>query len=162
MNIHTANLPLERPVAGGNAEPSQYLAFDLQGEMYLLPLRHVREIIQYRAVAAVPSMPDCVCGIINLRGNVIPVIDLATRFGGSARTPGRRAVILILEIEGAVGQKNYGAIVDAVSEVMALAATDIGPAPTFGLSARTDFIAGVATRGQEVMLALDVELLLAI
>jgi purine-binding chemotaxis protein CheW len=162
MSANTAHLSPERPVAASNAEPSQYLAFDLQSEIYLLPLRHVREIIQYRAVAAVPSMPDCVCGIINLRGNVIPVIDLATRFGGSTRTPGRRAVILILEMETGGGQKNYGAIVDAVSEVMTLAAADIGPAPTFGLNVRTDFIAGIATRGQEVMLALDVETLLAI
>lgn len=162
MNANTANLALERPVATSDAESSQYLAFDLQSEKYLLPLHHVREIIQYRTVAAVPSMPDCVCGIINLRSNVIPVIDLAKRFGGSAHTPGRRAVILILEIETAEGQKNYGAIVDAVSEVMTLAATDIGPAPKFGLSVRTDFIAGVATRGQEVMLALDVGVLLAI
>lgn len=162
MNALTLPARPEHNVEISAAQPSQYLAFELQREMYLLPLRHVREIIQYRAIVAVPKVPACVCGIINLRGNVIPVIDLATRFGGVACQPDRRAVILILELETATGIQRYGAIADSVSEVLALAAADIGPAPTFGPRVRTDFIAGVATRDQTVMLSLDVETLLTL
>lgn len=162
MNASIARESFDESTMMVEGDLSQYLAFTLAGEMYCLPLDRVREIIQYREVAIVPMMPDCVRGVINLRGSVIPVVDLAARFGRKVHMPGKRSVILILEIMVDENRQTYGLIVDAVSEVLALSSAEIDRAPAFGTGLRTEFIAGVAKHQGAITLILDAGTLLAL
>lgn len=135
----------------------QYLSFMLGGEMFAMDLLSVREIIQYADETAVPMMPSCVRGVINLRGAVVPVVDLAVRFGREPIQTGRRSCIVIVEREGVV----LGVLVDAVNTVLDICPGDIEPAPSFGARLRNDFIAGVGKWNSRLVILLNVETVLA-
>ena len=123
--------------------PQQYLTFQLGGEMFAVGILHVKEIIEYGVVTEIPMMPRFIRGVINLRGAVVPVIDLTARFGGAATVAGRRTCIVIVELPENEGQQVIGVVVDAVSEVLEIAASAIEPPPTFGARIRADFIRGM-------------------
>lgn len=125
------------------AGPQQYLTFQLGGEMFAVGILNVKEIIEYGAVTEIPMMPRCIRGVINLRGAVVPVIDLTARFGGTATLAGRRTCIVILELPENEGQQVIGVVVDAVSEVLEIAGAAIEPPPSFGAKIRADFIRGM-------------------
>jgi len=116
----------------------QYLAFSLSGEMYAIPLLGVKEIIEYGGVTPIPTMPEFIRGVINLRGRVVPVMDLSARFGDAATVVNDRSCIVILEQDS--GQKDMGMVVDSVNAVVDIVETDIEPPPSFGAKIRTDFI----------------------
>jgi len=156
MNTSVALVRSDFTVDTLDSALSQFLTFKLRMDTYAIPLGHVREIIQYRDVTVVPMMPSCVRGVINLRGNVIPVVDLEVRFGHKSREPGQRSVILILEMRVEDEYHIYGVVVDAVSDVMALSADDIRPTPSFGNGLHNEFILGVAKPNGVVMLILAV------
>ncbi len=118
----------------------QYLAFTLQGERYGVGLTDVREIIGYAKPTPVPTMPPFLLGVINLRGHVVPVLDLARRFGTDATQIHQRSGVVILETAGQV----LGVVVDAVNAVIDLSAGQIEPAPGFGAGARRAFLKGMA------------------
>ncbi len=124
------------PVAGlpaGIGEPQQYLVFSLCGETFAIGIRRIKEIIEYGHLTEVPMMPDLVRGVINLRGAVVPVVDLAVRFGRAPTAIARRTCIVIVEIEAQPGASHViGVIVDAVNEVLDIPAHDIEPPPSFG------------------------------
>jgi purine-binding chemotaxis protein CheW len=121
----------------------------------------IREIIEYTNLTAVPMMPPYIRGVINLRGAVVPVTDLLVRFGKPSAAVTKRTCIVIVEIAGPEGQQTVGLVVDAVNEVLDLAAEDIEPPPTFGANIRTDFIRGMGrVRGKFVIL-LDVNHVMA-
>lgn len=124
-------------------ELGQFLTFLLGGEMFAINILSIKEIIEYRPLTEVPLMPDFIRGVMNLRGAVVPVIDLAARFQRPAIEVGRRTCVVILEIchEGRV--QDVGIVVDAVSEVIELEAAQIEPPPAFGAKVRTDFIQGM-------------------
>ena len=124
--------------------PSQYLTFVLGEEQFAVGILHVKEIIEYAAMATVPMMPDCVRGVINLRGAVVPVIDLSARFGRGVAAIGKRTSIIIAEIEDGEGKQVLGMMVDAVNAVVEIEPPDIEAAPPFGARIRADFIAGIA------------------
>jgi len=138
-------------------EPAQYLTFQLAGEAFAINILSIKEIIEYHSLTEVPMMPPSVRGVINLRGAVVPVMDLQARFGRKPSEVTKRTCIVIVEVEAdADGERErqvIGVVVDAVNEVLDIAATDIEPAPAFGARIRTDFIEGMGkVRGKFVIL----------
>lgn len=148
-----ATEPRGQPAAAA-APPAQYLTFTLAGEMYGIGILAIKEIIEYRGLTEVPTMPPAVRGVINLRGAVVPVLDPQSRFGLPPGAATRRTCIVIVEIADEGGDATVvGMVVDAVSEVIDIAAADIEPPPPFGARIRADFIQGVTRiRGQFVLL----------
>jgi purine-binding chemotaxis protein CheW len=145
----------------GNVE--QFLTFVLNDETYGVGILHILEIIEYDNLTVVPLMPDFISGVINLRGNVVPVVNLARRFGHQAKEIGKRTSIVIIHIEGTDGDSvEVGMIVDIVNEVIELGSSDIAAAPTFGAKIRTDFIQGMGKIDDKLMILLDVNNVLSI
>lgn len=144
------------------AERMQYLTFQLAGEEYALGILRVREIIQWQEVTRVPTAPAPIRGVLNLRGSVVPVVDLGIRFGLGATEPTRRTCIVIVEVEREEGgQTVMGIVADAVSQVMDLGEGDIEPPPSFGTRMRVEFLEGMARMGDRFALVLDVDRLLS-
>ena len=144
-------------VADTSGDQNQYLTFQIGREMFAVGILHIREIIEYGSLTTVPMMPEFVRGVINLRGSVVPVIDLSARFGRGESTVNRRSCIVILEVEGGTNEdeplQEFGVIVDAVSEVLEIPPGEIEPPPSFGARIRADFIAGMGkVQGQFVIL----------
>lgn len=143
------------------ALPAQYLTFTLAGETFAIGILAIKEIIEYRGVTEVPMMPSAVRGVINLRGAVVPVLDLQARFGKPASQIGKRTCIVIVEMAIEDERQVLGVMVDAVSEVIDIPAADIEPPPSFGARVGREFIAGMGkVRGKFVIL-LDVNRVLA-
>lgn len=143
-------------------ENQQYLTFSLSQEMFAVGIQRVREIIEYDNVTTVPMMPQFVKGVINLRGSVVPVVDLAARFGRGVSDIHRRTCIVIVEVEYEGIQQELGMLVDAVSEVLDIPPSEIEPPPNFGTKIRADFINGMGkVRGTFVIL-LNVDTVLAV
>ncbi|MFG6456834.1 chemotaxis protein CheW [Roseateles sp. BYS96W] len=133
----------------------QFLSFTLDGEAFAIDIRTVREIIQHGAVTPVPLMPDFVRGVINLRGAVVPVIDLQARFGRPPATLSKKTCIVIVDAVRDDERLELGLLVDAVSEVISLEPSQIEPPPQFGGATRRDFIAGMGKRGDRFVVLLD-------
>ena len=156
VSAEPAKVRLEAAAAGsskvGNIV-SQDLIFSLGSELFAVGTLRVREIIEYGNITAVPMVPAFMRGVINLRGAVVPVIDLNARFGRARTEVSRRTCIVILEVSAGDETIVLGIIVDAVSAVRQIDSADIEPSPRFGTRIRADFIEGMAkVRGQFVML----------
>lgn len=137
-------------------EPEQFLLFMLGGEAFAIGISYIREIIEFGPLTTVPMMPAFIRGVINVRGAVVPVIDLAARLGGNTCKAERRTCIVILENNRDEDRQRIGMLVDGVTEVLEIAASEIEPAPAFGAGIRSDFIQGMGkVRGKFVIL-LDV------
>jgi purine-binding chemotaxis protein CheW len=130
----------------------------LGGEMFAMNILSVREIIEYGGETEVPMMPPCVRGVINLRGAVVPVLDLSVRFGRAPSQIGRRSCIVIVETAGIV----IGVLVDAVNAVLDIDPGEVEPAPSFGARLRNDFIGGVGKWNGRLVILLNVESVLAL
>jgi purine-binding chemotaxis protein CheW len=145
--------------------PQQYLTFLLGGEMFALAILNVKEIIEYGNLTEIPMMPAFIRGVINLRGSVVPVIDLSARFGAMATEIGRRTCIVIVEMKAMenadVGQ-DVGIVVDAVSEVLEIPKGEIEPPPSFGAKIRADFIAGMGKVAGKFVIILNVQRVLSV
>ncbi len=135
----------------------QYLAFTLAGADYAVPILKVREIIQYGEITPVPSTPPSVRGVLNLRGNVVPVVDLAVKFGVSGSPIGKRTCVLVIEtvLDGVLTV--MGLVADAVSEVMELGPDDIEEPPSFGARVHVTHLLGLGAAGKRFVLLLDIE-----
>jgi purine-binding chemotaxis protein CheW len=141
----------------------QFLTFVLNDEMYGIGILHIREIIEYDNLTVVPLMPDFISGVINLRGNVVPVVNLARRFDHEPKEIGKRTSIIIIDIRDSDQQSvEVGIVVDIVNEVIELADSDIAAAPTFGAKIRADFIKGMGKIDDKLMILLDVDHVLSI
>ncbi len=136
---------------------NQYLTFTVGGEMYAMGILAIKEIIQYGGVSGVPMMPEFIRGVINLRGSVVPVVDLAARFHGALAQAGRRSCIVIVEARADDEVQDVGVVVDGVSAVLEIADADIEPAPAFGARIKTDFIRGMGKVNGRFVILLDVE-----
>ena len=134
---------------------AQYLTFLLGEEVYALDIRSVREIIQYVPMTTVPLMPEFVRGVINLRGAVVPVIDLHARFGRPAVPPGKKTCIVIFDSLREGERTELGLVVDAVSEVVDIAADAVEPPPNFGTAVRRDFIRAIGRLGKRFVIVLE-------
>ncbi len=153
--------PLAAAALGG-VDIQQYLTFQLTGEMYAVGILNVKEIIEYGSLTEIPMMPAFIRGVINLRGSVVPVIDLAARFGGRATETSRRTCIVIIELAHEDERHDIGIVVDAVSEVLEVSSADIEPAPSFGARIRADFIAGMGKIGGKFVIILDIQKVLSV
>ena len=157
---HPVRLPAALAMAG---EQQQYLTFSLNDEMFAIGILAIREIIEYGHLTEVPMVPPFIRGVINLRGAVVPVIDLAVRFGRPANAATKRTCIVIIETEAADGQHHQmGIVVDAVSEVLEIPAGEIEPPPEFGAHIRIDFISGMGKVDGKFVVMLDVNRILSL
>ena len=144
------------PVTAAAGEPAaQYLTFTLGEGVFAMDIRTVREIIQYGPMTTVPLMPDFVRGVINLRGAVVPVIDLQARFGRPAAEVGKKTCIVIFDSLRQDERVELGLLVDAVSEVIDIAPTEIEPPPNFGTTVRRDFIRGMGKVANRFVIILE-------
>ena len=139
----------------------QYLTFMIGGEEYAVSLLKVKEIIEYDTVTEIPKMPEWVRGVINLRGNVVPVIDLAVKFRLPASVPGKLTCIVITEVESDGEPTVMGIMADAVRQVIDLKPEDIEVPPSFGTRVKVDFLLGMARSGKKFCLLLDTEKVLS-
>jgi len=143
--------------SGPKEETLQYLTFTLGDEVFAMDIRSVREIIQHGAMTIVPLMPAFVRGVINLRGAVVPVIDLQSRFGRNKAQLGKKTCVIIFDV-GADGDKvELGLLVDAVSEVIDISASQIEPPPQFGTTIQREFIRGLGKVEGEFIVILEPE-----
>ena len=126
------NLPIVAGIAS-NEEDQQYLTFLLNAEMFAIAILNIKEIIEFGSLTEVPMMPAFIRGVINLRGSVVPVIDLSARFGRNRTEVSRRTCIVIIEVRGLdESRQDIGVMVDSVSEVLEIPRSEIEPAPAFG------------------------------
>ena len=152
----------KQQAVAGAVDIQQYLTFMLSGEMYAVGILNVKEIIEYGQLTEIPMMPAFIRGVINLRGSVVPVIDLAARFGGQQTEVSRRTCIVIIEIGGDEERHDIGVVVDAVSEVLEVSSADIEPAPSFGAKIRADFIDGMGKIGGKFVIILSIQRVLSV
>ncbi len=144
------------------ARPGKYLTFCLAGENYGLEILRVQEIVGLLPVTRVPRMPSFVAGVVNLRGRVIPVVDLRLAFGLVASEMSERTCIIVVRVERAGGQSAVmGVLVDEVSDVADLVGGSIEDTPEFGASIDTSFIKGVGRSEDRVLLLLDIDRVLS-
>lgn len=144
---------------------ARYLTFVLGGEVYALPILDITEIMEFRQLTVVPMMPAFIRGVINLRGRVVPVVDMAARFGTGTTEVARRTSIIIVETaaeDGDGSTHDMGIMVDAVNKVVHLGGDDIEPPPAFGAGIRADFISGMAKYQGEFIIVLDVTRVLSL
>ncbi len=139
----------------------KYLTFTLDEEEYGIGIIKIKEIIGMMAITSVPQTPEFVKGVINLRGKVIPVVDLRLRFGLNAIDYTERTCIIVVEIDGHSEKVTIGVVVDAVSEVLNIKGDDIEDTPTFGTKLNTDYILGMAKMEGGVKILLDIDCVLS-
>ncbi|KPA91746.1 MULTISPECIES: chemotaxis protein CheW [Pseudomonas] len=152
-----------RHTAIATDEDAQYLTFILGGEMFALGILGIKEIIEYGSLTVVPMMPAFVRGVINLRGAVVPVVDLSARFGRETSTITRRSCVIIIEARSEEGEpQDIGLLVDTVSAVQDIPADQIEPPPSFGARIRADFISGMAKVDGKFVIVLAVDKVLSI
>jgi len=142
-------------------EQTQYLTFQLAGEEYAIGILQVKEIIAYGTLTKVPQTPRSIRGVINLRGNVVAVADLAVKFGLPPSPITDRSCVIIVETNPEGEKIVVGIVADSVSQVIDLPAQEILPAPAFGTHIRLDFLRGMGKAGQKLVLVLDIDKVLA-
>jgi purine-binding chemotaxis protein CheW len=139
----------------------KYLTFSLAGEEYGISILKIKEIIGMMPITTVPRTPPFVKGVINLRGKVIPVVDLRLKFGMEEMGYTERTCIIVVETRGQSGSVLVGIVVDSVSEVLNIKAADIEETPTFGARLDTDYILGMAKMNGGVKILLDIDKVLS-
>ena len=142
-------------------DQTQYLTFHLAGEEYAVGILQVKEIIAYGTLTTVPQTPPSIRGVINLRGSVVPVVDLALKFGLSASAVTNRTCIVIVEVNLDGEPTVMGIVADSVSQVVDLSAHDILPAPSFGTQVRMNFLQGMGKAGARFVLILNIDKVLS-
>jgi purine-binding chemotaxis protein CheW len=143
-------------------DQQQYLTFQVGGEVFAIAILGIREIIEYHGLTTVPMMPAFIRGVINLRGRVVPVVDLAARFGRPSNPVGKRTCIVILETSVDNERHDIGVVVDMVNAVLEIPAGEIEPAPAFGAKVRADFISGMGKVAGKFVIILNVDKVLSI
>jgi purine-binding chemotaxis protein CheW len=146
----------------GGGDTHQYLTFNLGSEMFAVGILNVKEIIEYGNLTEIPMMPSFIRGVINLRGAVVPVVDLAARFGHQASEVQRRTCIVIVEVRQDDAKHDIGIMVDAVSEVLEIPVSEIEPPPSFGAKIRADFIAGMGKVAGKFVIILQIDRVLSV
>jgi purine-binding chemotaxis protein CheW len=138
-------------------EVRQYLTFKLEGEVFALDVGKVREILDYTNITKVPQTPEFMKGVINLRGSVVPVVDMGLKFGIAPQAKTVDTCIIVMEINVDNETTVLGALVDSVQEVFELEPSQIEPAPRIGTKLRTEFILGMGKRDDQFVIILDVD-----
>jgi purine-binding chemotaxis protein CheW len=135
----------------------QYLTFQLGDEMFGLDVSHVREILEFNTVTKVPKTPEYMRGVINLRGSVVPVLDMRLKFGLSQTEKTVDTCIIVVEVSFEDETTIIGALVDSVQEVFELDPGEIEPAPRIGIQLKTEFIKGMGKRDDHFIILLDID-----
>jgi purine-binding chemotaxis protein CheW len=148
-----SNEMLEKAKAAGG----KFLTFFLAGEEYGIEILSVHEIIGMMPITCVPGTPDYICGIINLRGKIIPIVDLRCKFGMESKAQTAETCIIVVHVQGV----EVGTVVDRVSEVLNIAAEDIEPPPSFGKDVNTDYILGIGKSQSKVKILLNIDRVIA-
>jgi purine-binding chemotaxis protein CheW len=144
------------------AEGAQYLGFCIAGEEYAIGILRVREILEYDTLTKVPTTPPSIRGVINLRGSVVPVVDLAVKFGLPESVISKRTCIVVVEVNLDGERAVMGVLADAVSQVIDLPASEVEPPPPFGTRVRVDCLIGMGRAGRKFVLLLDIDKLLSL
>jgi purine-binding chemotaxis protein CheW len=139
-----------------NVKSDQYLTFILSEEEFGIPVMSIKEITEYGHLTKVPMVPDFIQGVVNLRGNVVPVISLASKFGLEIKPIDKRTCIIIMDTQMGNKQMVMGVVVDKVLQVIEMPDTDIEPAPSLGATIQTDFIKGMGKIDDNFLIILDV------
>lgn len=151
----------EQAVQKTEDREGKYLTFSLDGEEYGIGILKVKEIIGMMRITPVPQTPEHMKGVINLRGKVIPVIDLRAKFGMSSSEHSERTCIVVVEVDSSGGRLPIGVIVDSVSEVVNIRRVDIEDSPGFGTNLKTDYILGMAKSAGSVKILMDIDRVLS-
>lgn len=146
--------------AQGNAAGNQYLTFALAHEQYGVDILRVQEIKGWTPVTHIPNAPAYLKGVLNLRGTIVPIVDLRMRFNLEAIEYTPTTVVIVLSLVADGRERTFGIVVDAVSDVLNIGAADIRPKPDFGTAVDADFISGLATVGDSMVMLLDIDRLL--
>ena len=139
----------------------QYLSFTIAETDYGLPILAVKEILQHEETTPVPGTPSSIRGVINVRGQVVPVVDLSVKFGKPETVPTKRTCILVVETGAGAERLTLGVLADAVNEVLDLPVSEIEEAPSFGANVRVDYIVGMGKVGKSFVLLLDADRVLS-
>ncbi|ALP52681.1 chemotaxis protein CheW [Candidatus Tenderia electrophaga] len=151
---------LDMDTIAGDSDGNQYLTFMLAGEEYGLDILRVREIKGWDNVTPIPNTPKYIKGVINLRGTIVPIIDLRQRFSLDAIEYGPTTVVIVLKVNSEKGSRTMGIVVDAVSEVYNIDEESLKAAPDFGQAISTDFVKGLGTVDEKMIIVLDIDHLL--
>ncbi len=135
----------------------QHLSFSIAGTDYAIPILKVKEILQYEEVTRVPGTPASIRGVLNVRGAVVPVVDLGVKFGNDAAMTTPRTCVLVVETHGGSEMLVLGVLADSVNEVVDLRASDVEPPPRFGAGVRLDYLTGVGKVGNGFVLLIDID-----
>lgn len=144
------------------ATQGQYLGFFVADEEYAVGILKVKEILQFEAITRVPGMPPTIRGVTNVRGSVVPVVDLAVRFGLPELSVTSRTCIVIVEVELEGERTTMGVMADSVSQVIDLSADDIQAPPSFGTRVHMDYLLGMGRSGRKFILILDIDRILSV
>lgn len=139
---------------------SQYLTFMLAGEYYGVEILRVREIRGWSPVTRIPKSPAYLLGVLNLRGSIVPIIDMRMRLSLEQVAYTSVTVTIVLSVESPHGRRNFGIVVDSVSDVLEVPVTDVQAPPEVGKTMNTEFISGLATIGEKMVMLLDIDQLL--
>jgi len=143
------------------ADGTQYLGFHVAEEEYAIGILRVREILEFDTVTKVPTTPPSIRGVINLRGRVVPVVDLAVKLGLPESPITKRSCIVVVEVDLSGERTVMGVLADSVSQVLDLPASEIEPPPPFGPRVRVDCLLGMGRSGKKFVLLLDIDKLLS-
>jgi purine-binding chemotaxis protein CheW len=149
------------PSAAKSSERTPFLTFSLSGGEYAISVLRVREIIEHEEVTRVPSTPAFLRGVINLRGSVVPVVDLARKFRMPESPVTKRTCIIIVEVESENGRIVLGVLADTVNQVVEFRAEEIEPPPSFGTPVRVDYLRGLGKLNGAFVLILDTDRVLS-
>lgn len=156
--------PIAQPsdAASGVGAVLQYLTFMLGDEMFAVPIAAIREVIEFNGLTRVPLAPTAVPGVLNLRGAVVPLVDLSARLGRGATAIGRRTCVVIVEVGSADATQPIGVLVDAVREALDVEASQLERRPQFGSGLRSDFVAGILNLGTRFVVILETDQVLSL
>ena len=157
MSTSIVTPPARGMAAAADARSGKYLVFELNGEECCIQVLKVREIMGVQDITAVPQTPSYVRGVINLRGKVIPVVDLRLKFGLPETEYTQRTCIIVVQVERESGSMMMGIVVDSVAEVLNIAAGDVEDTPNFGQGVSTPYLLGMAKVKGRVKLLLDID-----
>ena len=161
MNELTTQVSAEL-ATGADDEATQYLTFFVAEERYAIAILDVKEIIEVSQMTRVPMTPDYIRGVINLRGNVVPVVDLCARLGKGRSELTKRSCIVLVEVENRNERQQLGMLVDEVNEILEIPSSHLQPAPDFGTDIRTDFIQAMGRVDDLFMILLDINHVLSV
>jgi purine-binding chemotaxis protein CheW len=152
----------QAPAAAGHKDPGnqQVLTFELGNETYGVDILRVREIRGWTSVTRIPQAPAHILGVLNLRGSIVPVVDLRMRFALERAEYTKVTVIIVLSVHSQTGRREVGVVVDGVSDVVDFSAADVKEAPDFGTQFETDYIRGLVPAGERMVVLLDIDSLI--